>query len=262
MAQKKKKKKDLKASKKPLCKHTEDALATYFATLNGDISYQNAIAHVLLTKYPDACMPKSWLEQNVEEQERLGIHMVSARLNFGATEYIDHVSLQPEDLYRMLQEREESPKTSQPPVGDFARQYDLLTAHDYQVMSVGLSEALSGTTQAARAAAERCAATAAASSTPSRRWRAEREAGARRRHGGVDHLHADLRGPAPAAVRPAGRGRRGDRVQRYQDQANRHSGQTGRLLVAANGDRVPTEDRSPQHKFTHKDGGQGYQKSW
>jgi len=90
-----------------------------------------------------------------EEQERLGIHMVSVRLNFGATEYIDHVSLSPSDLYRMLVESEESPKTSQPPVGDFSRQYDLLTAHGYEVMSVGLSEALSGTTQAARTAAER-----------------------------------------------------------------------------------------------------------
>jgi DNA-binding protein Fis len=29
-------KQDLKTNKKPLCKHTEDALATYFATLNGD----------------------------------------------------------------------------------------------------------------------------------------------------------------------------------------------------------------------------------
>ena len=36
-----------------------------------------------------------------EEQERLGIHMVSARLNFGATEYIDYVTLMPADLYRM-----------------------------------------------------------------------------------------------------------------------------------------------------------------
>jgi hypothetical protein len=89
-----------------------------------------------------------------EEQERLGIHMVPVRLNFGATEYIDHVSLQPSDLYRMLEESEESPKTSQPPIGDFSRQYDLLTAHGYQVVSVGLSEALSGTTQAARTAAE------------------------------------------------------------------------------------------------------------
>jgi DegV family protein with EDD domain len=108
----------------------------------------NQAGHVAIVTDSGADIP-------FEEQERLGIHMVSARLNFGATEYIDHVSLQPEDLYRMLQEREESPKTSQPPVGDFARQYDLLTAHDYQVMSVGLSEALSGTTQAARAAAER-----------------------------------------------------------------------------------------------------------
>ncbi|MFW2392380.1 MAG: 7-cyano-7-deazaguanine synthase, partial [Methyloceanibacter sp.] len=34
------------------------------------------------------------------------------------------------------------PKTSQPPVGDFVRQYDLLTGHGYEVMSVGLSEVL------------------------------------------------------------------------------------------------------------------------
>lgn len=90
-----------------------------------------------------------------EEQERLAIHMVSARLNFGATEYIDYVSLMPADLYRMLDECEEAPKTSQPPVGDFTRQYELLTAHGYEVISVGLSEDLSGTTQAARTAAER-----------------------------------------------------------------------------------------------------------
>ena len=93
----------------------------------------------------------------LEEQERLAIHMVSARLNFGAKEYIDHVSLLPADLYRMLEEREEVPKTSQPPVGDFSRQYDLLTGHGYDVLSVGLSEALSGTTQAARTAAEQFA---------------------------------------------------------------------------------------------------------
>jgi len=90
-----------------------------------------------------------------EEQERLAIHMVSARLNFGATEYIDYVSLLPADLYQMLEECEEMPKTSQPPVGDFYRQYDLLTGHGYDVMSVGLSGELSGTTQAARSAAER-----------------------------------------------------------------------------------------------------------
>jgi len=92
-----------------------------------------------------------------EEQERLGIHMVSARLNFGATEYIDYVSLMPAELYRMLEAGTVSPKTSQPPVGDFVRIYDLLTGHGYEVLSVGLSGELSGTTQAARTAAERFA---------------------------------------------------------------------------------------------------------
>ncbi len=36
MAQKKSKKSKFTTNKKPLCKHTEDALETYFAALNGD----------------------------------------------------------------------------------------------------------------------------------------------------------------------------------------------------------------------------------
>ncbi len=36
----------------------------HLATFNGDISYHNAIAHVLLTKYPQACMPEEWLDKN------------------------------------------------------------------------------------------------------------------------------------------------------------------------------------------------------
>ena len=38
----------------------------HLQTLNGDISYHNALAHILLTKYPDACMPESWLNKNVD----------------------------------------------------------------------------------------------------------------------------------------------------------------------------------------------------
>jgi nitrate reductase NapA len=36
----------------------------HFQTLNGDISYLNAIAHVILTKHPEAVMPDEWLERN------------------------------------------------------------------------------------------------------------------------------------------------------------------------------------------------------
>ncbi len=36
----------------------------HFATLNGDISYLNAVAHVILKKHPEAVMPEEWLDKN------------------------------------------------------------------------------------------------------------------------------------------------------------------------------------------------------
>ncbi|MEK7716567.1 MAG: molybdopterin-dependent oxidoreductase, partial [Pseudomonadota bacterium] len=38
----------------------------HFQTINGDISYLNAIAHVIITKYPEAVMPEAWLDKNVD----------------------------------------------------------------------------------------------------------------------------------------------------------------------------------------------------
>lgn len=35
----------------------------HFSTINGDISYLNAIAYVVLTQYPEAIMPEAWLDQ-------------------------------------------------------------------------------------------------------------------------------------------------------------------------------------------------------
>ena len=89
------------------------------------------------------------------EIERLGINVVPVRLSFGEREYLDGVSLRPEEFYRLLEQSKEPPRTSQPPARDFKRIYTLLDSHGYQVMSVGLSGVLSGTTQAARSAAER-----------------------------------------------------------------------------------------------------------
>jgi len=90
-----------------------------------------------------------------DEVDRLGIQVVPVRLSFGDQEYMDGVSLTPEDFYHMLSESDEAPLTSQPPSQDFSRVYSLLTSHGYGVISVGLSGQLSGTTSAARTAAER-----------------------------------------------------------------------------------------------------------
>ena len=88
------------------------------------------------------------------EVDRLGINIVPVRLSFGDREFLDGVSMSPDEFYRMLEESEVAPLTSQPPAKDFRRIYTLLTSHGYDVLSVGLSGSLSGTTQAARSAAE------------------------------------------------------------------------------------------------------------
>jgi DegV family protein with EDD domain len=90
-----------------------------------------------------------------DEIERLGIHLVPVRLSFGDREYLDRLSLTAHEFYELLAESDEAPLTSQPPAQDFARVYSLLTSHGYTVISVGLSQKLSGTTAAALQAAGR-----------------------------------------------------------------------------------------------------------
>jgi len=102
-----------------------------------------------------AVVTDSGADMPLEEVDRLGIHLVPVRLSFGDQEFLDGVSIDPETFHRMLAEADEPPRTSQPPAQDFERQYALLTSHGYKVISVGLSQQLSGTTGAALQAAAR-----------------------------------------------------------------------------------------------------------
>jgi uncharacterized protein len=85
----------------------------------------------------------------------LNIQMVAARVSFGDEEFLDKVSLSPREFYRRLRESPQLPKTSQPPPGDFRRQFDCLLSHHAEAVYVGLSRAVSGTLQSAEAAAAR-----------------------------------------------------------------------------------------------------------
>ncbi len=108
----------------------------------------NQVGQVAIVTDSGADLPES-------EIERLGIHLVPVRLSFGDREYLDGVTLQPPEFYRLLDESPDWPQTSQPPARDFRRVYALLGSHGYEVISIGLTSKLSGTTQAARSAAER-----------------------------------------------------------------------------------------------------------
>lgn len=87
--------------------------------------------------------------------EALGIHVVPLRINFAERDYLDKVGLSTRDFYAKLREELLLPRTSQPPPGDFRRQFEFLLSHHPSLVYVGLSRAVSGTLQSAETAAAR-----------------------------------------------------------------------------------------------------------
>jgi DegV family protein with EDD domain len=90
-----------------------------------------------------------------ELARRLNIHVVPVRVSFGEQDYLDKVGLSTAEFYRKLRTEVVLPRTSQPPPGDFRRQFEFLLSHHPAVVYVGLSRAVSGTLQAAESAAQR-----------------------------------------------------------------------------------------------------------
>lgn len=87
--------------------------------------------------------------------EALNIHIVPLRLNFGDADYLDKIGLSPGQFYRKLREEDVLPRTSQPPPGDFRRQFEFLLSHHPALVYVGVARAVSGTIQSAETAAQR-----------------------------------------------------------------------------------------------------------
>ncbi len=90
-----------------------------------------------------------------EDMERLNIHMVPCRIQFGDRGYLDKVSITIDEFYEELKTNRDHPTTSQPAPGDFRRQFQFLASHFENVLSINLTGAASGTFEAARLAASR-----------------------------------------------------------------------------------------------------------
>lgn len=90
-----------------------------------------------------------------EDMDRLDIHMVPLRLQFGNRGYLDKVGITPDEFFAELKNNPDHPTTSQPSAGDFRRQYQFLASHFPDVVSISLTGRVSGTMQAAQTAAER-----------------------------------------------------------------------------------------------------------
>ena len=90
-----------------------------------------------------------------DDMERLDIHMVPCRIQFGDRGYLDKVSITSDEFYSELENNPHHPTTSQPAPGDFRRQFQFLASHFNDVLSVNLTSRASGTYEGARSAAKR-----------------------------------------------------------------------------------------------------------
>lgn len=118
-----------------------------------DMLRQTHAAHVSRQKV--AVVTDTAADLPDSELERLGIHVVPVRVNFGDRQYLDKVSLTPTEFYQLMQTESVHPKTSQPPAGDYRRLFEFLGSHYESVLSISLSSILSGTWQAAESASRR-----------------------------------------------------------------------------------------------------------
>lgn len=87
--------------------------------------------------------------------ERYPIGVVPARVDLDGRDYLDKAGLATAEFYRRMASSRQLPRTSQPPPGDFMRQFETALAHHEQVVYVGLSRAVSGTLQSGEHAAAR-----------------------------------------------------------------------------------------------------------
>jgi DegV family protein with EDD domain len=87
--------------------------------------------------------------------EHYQIHMVPLNVHFGETQYLDKITLQPDQFYTLVKTEKNYPSTSQPNETSFLNLYSHLASHYDSIISVHVSEKFSGTMRNARSAAER-----------------------------------------------------------------------------------------------------------
>lgn len=142
--------------------HVDDPEAVFrvaagFGTVEGrkadDMHSQQASARAGARKV--AVVTDSAADLPEEMLTALDIHMVPVRIHFGEHSYLDKISLETTEFYRLMAESTTPPTTSQPPPGDFRRLYQILGSHHPGIISIHLTSWGSGTFQAAASAAER-----------------------------------------------------------------------------------------------------------
>ena len=88
-----------------------------------------------------------------EKMVGLDVHTINLSVMIDGVIYANPRDLDPHDFMNMMKASSTLPKTSQPPIGEFVELYDTLGADGSEIISIHLTEKLSGTVNTARQAA-------------------------------------------------------------------------------------------------------------
>jgi len=114
---------------------------------------QTEIAHH--RKFSIALVTDSTCDLPQELLDKYQIHVVPLKLNVGDSDYLDKMTIQPKQIYALLDNAEHYPKTAQPSLKSFENMYSFLSTHYDSIISVHLSKDFSGTWSVAQNAANK-----------------------------------------------------------------------------------------------------------
>lgn len=86
--------------------------------------------------------------------DQLDVEVVPLAITINGETYLDRVELDPVDFIKNMSQTDELPKSSQPSTGAFLEVYDQLGAEGYEVLSIHMTEKMSGTVRSAESAAQ------------------------------------------------------------------------------------------------------------
>ncbi len=106
-------------------------------------------------KFPIALVTDSTCDLPQEIIDKYQIHVVPLNLHFGENQYLDKVTLKPDQFFDLIDKEDNFPTTSQPSEQQFQNLYSLLSTHYESVIAVHISGKFSGTWQNSSQAAKK-----------------------------------------------------------------------------------------------------------
>ena len=115
-----------------------------------DMYMQNQIVHH--RKWDIALLTDSTSDLPQDIMEKYQIHFVPLTVHFQKDFYLDNVTIKPDEFYKLLEQSTHHPSTSQPTYKDFTNKYNYLASYYDSIISLHISDKMSGTWNTSRKA--------------------------------------------------------------------------------------------------------------